>query len=144
MFELEMDLECDGIKGAEAVSKHIIHGINDFVIETGKETVKWIEDLIEEVFEDIQARFPKRTGQTVKDIHMENFGDGHLQIWTDNIVVMYIEYGTKDHGPKTKPFLVFKTPDGRIIRTKWVRGIPAHYIIKLALDRLSQKIRSAQ
>ena len=37
----------------------------------------------------------------------------------------FLYYGTRAHGPVTAPYLVFKTRDGRTIRTKWVRGITA-------------------
>ena len=140
MFDdFEFEIEVDGYKGPSAMN-HVISAIGDFTLEFNDATIKELEAEIEQTFEDIINNFPKKTGKIIKDIHFENHGNGHLEIWTDNKVVMYIEYGTQGHGPKTAPFLVFKTDDGNWIRTKWVRGIDGHYMIKNALMRLSGRI----
>jgi len=56
------------------------------------------------------------------------------------------EVGTGIYGPnhapitpKSKPFLIFKTKDGRWVRTKAVMGTPAKYYVKRAYDETLPK-----
>lgn len=55
----------------------------------------------------------------------------------------FLEFGTKAHGPKTKPFLVFKTKDGRWIRTKWVKGITAVKMFERGLKDSTATVTAA-
>ena len=141
--DFEFSIECDGFKDKMATD-HLIHAIGGITLKFNDSMIKELEDEMSQTIVDIVDNFPKKSGATVKDIHLENHGDGWLEIWTDNKVVMWIEWGTEGHGPKTAPYLVFKLDDGTIIRTKWVRGIKPHYVIKKALMRLSGRIQAMQ
>lgn len=141
MFDFDISISCDGFTG-EAAKNHLISAIGGFTAEFNNATIAELEAEIKQTFEDILAQFPNKTGKTIKDIHFENYGEGHLEIWTDNPVVFFLEYGTKDHGPKNAQFLVFTLDDGTVIRTKWVKGIAAHYMITNALSRLTARINA--
>ena len=147
MFEMSWDINCDGRKGDAAIN-HVIHGINGFQLEVKQKTIEELGVLIYETYRDILARFPisksshSDEGHAIDHIHFEDFGGGHFEIWIDDLRILWLEYGTQGHGPKTAPLLVFKADDGKIVRTKWVKGIKAHYIINLALNRLRQQVRA--
>ena len=70
---------------------------------------------------DIQERAPKKTGAMADSIKVE-FSDPMTVKVTGSAVAGYQEFGTRPHVilPKNKPYLVFKTKDGKIIRTKKV------------------------
>ena len=137
MFELKMEVSVDGRKGS-AATQHIIKSINNFSLELNDLSIETLERLVQETYNDIGNNFPG-TGKVLSDIHMENYGEGHLEIWTDNQVVWFLEYGTKAHGPVKAKFLVFEI-NGVKIFTLWVKGIDPFYTITFALDRLAQKI----
>lgn len=75
----------------------------------------------EELQRDIQERAPKKTGAMADSIKVE-FSDPMTVKVTGSAVAGYQEFGTRPHVilPKNKPYLVFKTKDGKIIRTKKV------------------------
>lgn len=70
---------------------------------------------------DIQERAPKKTGAMAASIKVE-FSDPMTVKVTGSAVAGYQEFGTRPHVilPKNKPYLVFKTKDGRFVRTKKV------------------------
>ena len=51
-----------------------------------------------------------------------------------------IESGRKAFGPKSAPFLVFKTRDGKWIRTKWVRAWPGTQFASKGLQETEPQI----
>lgn len=70
---------------------------------------------------DIQERAPKKTGAMAASIKVE-FSDPMTVKVTGSAVAGYQEFGTRPHVilPKNQPYLVFKTKDGRFVRTKKV------------------------
>jgi hypothetical protein len=71
---------------------------------------------------EIRDKAPKRSGAMAESIKAEWTGPLTLKI-TGSAVAGYVEFGTKPHDivPKTKPYLVFKTKDGKWVKTKKVR-----------------------
>jgi hypothetical protein len=51
----------------------------------------------------------------------------------------FIIGGTRDHGPKRAPMLVFKGKGGQIVRARRVRGVPPNPII----SRVARRLESA-
>ncbi len=92
---------------------------------------------------DIQERAPKKTGAMAASIKVE-FSDPMTVKVTGNAVAGYQEYGTKPHVilPKNKPYLVFKTKDGRIIRTKKVNhpGTKPQPFIRPAVNEVMEDL----
>jgi hypothetical protein len=52
----------------------------------------------------------------------------------------YQEYGTRAHGPKRAPVMVFRPKGGRgFVFAKWVRGVKAAHFVRDAVRRLTSK-----
>jgi|26BtaG_2_1085354.scaffolds.fasta_scaffold02272_8 hypothetical protein len=107
-----------------------------------------------ESFEKWKQQITQRMEEMSEQINMEygSLGEGSLseatfvtvlpnaiQLHTDNMVVIYLEWGTQAHGPKTAQFLHFFI-DGVEIFTKWVQGVQPHEIIQRATDRFKQDL----
>ena len=104
-----------------------------------------------------KAKFyaPVRYGQLRASIHTEGpTGSGaavQSKVGTDVKHAKWQEFGTGLYGPrrapitpKSKPFLVFKTKDGRWIRTKSVKGTRGRFYFKKAINQTMPQWRDKQ
>lgn len=98
---------------------------------------------------------PVRYGQLRASIHTEGpTGSGaniQAKVGTDVKHAPYQEFGTGIYGPnrapitpKSKPFLVFKTRDGRWIRTRSVKGTKGRFYFKQAINQTMPQWRDKQ
>ena len=92
-----------------------------------------------ELERDIKERAPKKTGKMADSIKV-SFPDPLTVQISGNAVMAYQEFGTKPHVilPKNKPYLMFKTKDGKWVRTKRVNhpGTPANPFVRPAVSEL--------
>lgn len=103
------------------------------------------------VFTDALARSAQHVAGQVKELTPVRTGalkesirgwvqPGEAIIETTVPYARYQEFGTRAHGPVTKPFLVFKTKDGQWVRTKKVKGIQPVRMFKRGVEASSQAI----
>lgn len=72
-----------------------------------------------------------KTGKLKQAFEVSKLDKFMVQVRNPLEYANYHHYGTKAHGPKTASFLQFQLPDGRIIRTKKVEGLPPRKLIGL-------------
>lgn len=63
---------------------------------------------------------PKRTGALQRSWSVQKKGIGQYQIFSTSKVALFLEEGTKDHGPKTKKFLYIPLRRGAAV---WRKGL---------------------
>lgn len=47
----------------------------------------------------------------------------------------FVILGTRDHGPRSKPYMAFTNDEGQSVRTRRVRGVAANQFVAPAVDR---------
>ena len=130
---IKMDFEIRG----ENEQKHSI-------IKIKKETFeKWkarLSERMNRMSEEINAQYAAiGKGSLANGTYIEE-GPNSISMSTDTMVIIWLDWGTKAHGPVKAPFLHFFI-DGVEIYTKWVQGIKAHRIIQLSVDRFIADVR---
>ena len=150
MFDFTMTATSGTAEGQQVAPK-IISGIHGLQLKIGAIVDDELRRVIYQAFMDIYSNFPTKTGATVENLKFEELGNGHYRVVAyPNVdketgksfnVIMAIEYGTRAHGPVTANALRFIGDDGEVVYTKWVRGIPAHYIVRFAIERMKKEIR---
>jgi hypothetical protein len=96
----------------------------------------------------IVKALPKRTRATARSFIVNKKGLGEYQIASMNNVALFLEDGTKAHGPKKAKFLYIPLRPGAAvwrkgfvfgkdyILTKWVKGIKALHYLKPVAEEL--------
>jgi len=110
---------------------------------------KCVQNAITETQIRLMASYPAATGQTKMGWKIRKFGNANWQLYNENKVALFLEEGTKDHGPVTAKFLQWRTAQGSYRRAKRVRGIQARYYLaqqvpfaqQTVTDMISRKIR---
>jgi hypothetical protein len=89
----------------------------------------------------IVERTPIRTGDTRRHWFIRGLGAaGVREIYNNSIVALYLEEGTRAHGPVVANRLYFRGSNGRVISKYWVSGIEARHIIKDFLPEISETL----
>jgi len=110
------------------------------------EYVKWLRARMQMFLDEIKNEIPYgKTGKTRESIYIVemDWGDkGVFYLVTDSMVVLYLEYGTKAHGPVTAKALHW-VDNGQDIFARWVRGIDANPVIQRATGALMADLTAA-
>ena len=104
-----------------------------------EEAGKVFRAIAEGIQQDIQDAAPKKTGKMASSIKVE-FTDPLTLHVSASVIAAYQEYGTKPHviRPVKSEFLVFKTKDGRWVKTKKVNhpGTPPRPFIRPVINQV--------
>jgi len=108
------------------------------VLQVNKETFeKWKEKILrrmEQMSDEINGEYAAvGKGSLGESTYIEE-SPNSIKLRTDTMILIYLEFGTKAHGPVTAKYLHFWI-DGEEIFTKWVQGIKPHEIVKRAVER---------
>lgn len=113
--------------------------VKDAVHKAAKQAMK---DTVIDIANDAVKNSRKKHGNNARSITYEVGPGGEVAkeeisgaVYSTSGYGGYLETGTRAHGPKTKPFLVWEDDSGDLIFAKHVRGIPPMPYFKPALDR---------
>lgn len=138
-------ITCEGESGS-AVVDVVISGIHNYQQKVTQITAEELAGLMQRTWADIQTNFPKQTGATAAAIKLNQLGPTSWEIAVEGRqyvkIFNYIEYGTVGHGPKSAKALHWVDEEGKDVFVRWVRGIPAHYVVRVALEKLSMEINN--
>jgi len=116
---------------------------NAFRRKFPKEADKSVSNTVDQGIKILEKTTPKDTGATAKKWRKRKIRNGLWEIFNLNEnIANWLEFGTKGHGPKTAPFLVFK-PKGldHLIRTKFVKGIKAVHMVRNLTSFLNRTLK---
>lgn len=122
-------------KHVEEIKRHYIRAMDRTAIRIGAEMTETAKRKMYEIDYIKSSDAVKSIGsikKRIKDTWVIFIG-GYMSY------LPHLEYGTKDHGPKTAKYLKFKIGN-QWITTKRVRGIKAGRMIQTAIEKIEKRI----
>jgi len=115
-----------------------LENVENAVMEVSRkkfdEWKKFVLKRMQQMSDEINGEYGALGQGGLADATTVQEGPGRIELKTDTMVLIYLEWGTRAHGPVTANMLHFFI-DGVEIFTKWVQGVRAHNIVQRAVER---------
>lgn len=103
-----------------------------------------VRGVASDAMEKVLNNTPVKTGQLKRNWQLSRKGNCNYEIKNDTSYVNHIEFGTRDHGPVTAPYLHFPIIQGNSIqgwvRTLKVRGIRARKMVANVIPWITEQL----
>lgn len=143
-----MKVEVGGVDKTQELLKKIEEEMTPANLDTIVNRVAWETNSV------LQTATPRKWfGSVRRSWKVTAPGLGDRIVGSDNIVMLYLEEGTKDHGPVDKKFLYIPLKRTAVkwhaglkrgvdyILKKWVRGIAARHIVRDERPKAQQRLK---